>query len=159
MDKRCVTCKQVQPLEAFNVRRSARDGRQDRCRECCKRWYAENGATHRRQVAARKVRVQAEYRQLIGDFLLAHPCVDCGERDIRVLEFDHRPGLDKVDHVATLAMRQVPLRALLHEMSKCDIRCANCHRKRTVEQRGYWRQRFLLQKIADELAAECRRSA
>jgi hypothetical protein len=67
-------------------------------------------------------------RQHVLDYKAAHPCVDCGETDIRCLDFDHRDPKEKKFLVSeiTLSKRSV----LDAEMAKCDIRCANCHRKR-----------------------------
>ena len=55
-------------------------------------------------------------------------CADCGENDPVVLEFDHLR--DKVDNVAALVTRW-SWKRLLTEIEKCDVVCANCHRRRT----------------------------
>lgn len=34
----------------------------------------------------------------------------------------------------------LPWRRILAEIEKCDVRCANCHRRVTVERGGWWRQ-------------------
>ena len=156
--KTCVTCHVVQSLDAFNRRAAAADGRQSRCRDCCKRWYVEHCDAHRLTVAARKVRVRRDYRERIAAHLLDHPCLDCGERDIRVLDFDHRPGVEKIEAVAVLVMRQVPWHRVLAEIEKCDVRGANCHRRRTAERGGHWRHTFLLEACAQALAEEYRRA-
>jgi hypothetical protein len=156
--KRCVTCHVVQPLDAFNRRASASDGRQARCRDCCKRWYVEHRAAHRAAVEARKVRVRIEYREWLGAYLLEHPCVDCGEDDIRVLDFDHPPGVDKVADVSLMLMRLVPWPRVLAEIEKCDVRCANCHRRRTAERGSYWRHSFMLTAIPRQMAEERRQA-
>ena len=39
------------------------------------------------------------------EFLLEHPCVDCGETDMLVLQFDHRDRTDKVIEVGRLISR------------------------------------------------------
>jgi hypothetical protein len=106
---------------------------------------------------ARKRRVRAEYRVLMGDYLLAHPCVDCGEDDIRVLEFDHPPGAEKLDDVAALMARQLPWKRILEEMNKCQVCCANCHRRRTAERGNHWRHAFYKAKAAERLEPLCRR--
>ena len=64
-------------------------------------------------------------------------CVDCGERDPIVLDFDHRK--DKRAMVTRLAMG-CSLQTLEAEIAKCDIRCANCHRLRTLNDAGCWRE-------------------
>lgn len=75
-------------------------------------------------------------RVWVRDYLLTHPCVDCGNDDIIVLEFDHRE--DKVSDISTL-MRKGNLQTVQREISKCDTRCANCHRKKTAKDFGSWR--------------------
>ena len=70
--------------------------------------------------------------------VLRSGCVDCGERDIRVLEFDHVRG-KKVANISTLATTGSCWRRIAEEIAKCEIRCANCHRRKTFEQFG-WQQ-------------------
>jgi hypothetical protein len=109
---------------------------------------------------ARKRRVLAEYRLLMGEFLMAHPCVDCGEEDIRVLEFDHPPGVEKLGDVTTMLAKQMPWPRILAEIEKCDVCCANCHRRRTAERGSYWRHAFVLARATQRLEIlQQRRSA
>ena len=60
------------------------------------------------------------------------PCCDCGESDICVLDFDH-VGL-KTGRVTKLAREGVGLARLIEEISNCEVRCANCHRRRTLRE-------------------------
>jgi hypothetical protein len=137
--KKCVTCQLVQPLTEFNLRRAAPDGRQARCRTCSKAWYVVNREAHKENVRVRNKRVRAIYRQRVAEYLLAHPCVDCGEDDVRVLDFDHEDPAQKSSEVVRLASFGIAWERVLAEIAKCSVRCANCHRKRTAEMFGYWR--------------------
>jgi hypothetical protein len=62
-------------------------------------------------------------------------CVDCGlmctEDNFPAFNWDHRPGSDKVCSVSQLVARTSKRDRLLAEISKCDLRCANCHRVMT----------------------------
>lgn len=69
-------------------------------------------------------------------YLLAHPCVDCGDADIRVLDFDHREGSDKGTEVMRLAQHGHALKRVAEEIAKCDVRCRNCHAIVTYERMG-----------------------
>ena len=57
-------------------------------------------------------------------------CVDCGDDRLAVLEFDHVGP--KRANVVRLARRGCSLETLEDEVSHCQIRCANCHRRRTL---------------------------
>ena len=61
------------------------------------------------------------------------PCLDCGiSYPPEVMEFDHVPGRGgKLHNVSRLHS----LRAILAEIEKCDLVCANCHRVRTSKRR------------------------
>lgn len=67
-------------------------------------------------------------------------CVDCGNLDIRVLEFDHVRGR-KLANLATLVQRESPLHVIAEEIAKCEVRCRNCHAVATIERREVdWRK-------------------
>src|ERR1700731_4353447 len=68
-------------------------------------------------------------RSYVYNYLLTHPCVDCGEMDIVVLEFDHVYG-EKNNGISDLVGGTASLETLQNEMEKCVVRCANCHRRR-----------------------------
>ena len=71
-------------------------------------------------------------------YLSNHPCVDCGEADPVVLEFDHVRG-EKSGEIANMLRRQVAWERIIDELSKCEVRCANCHRRRTARQFNWYR--------------------
>ena len=64
-------------------------------------------------------------------------CVDCGISDWRVLEFDHVTD-DKVAGVLAMVNRGSTWEKILEEISKCEIRCKNCHSLKTAERGGWW---------------------
>jgi len=61
-------------------------------------------------------------------YKMTHPCVDCGNADPIVLDFDHVNG-NKRKSVSS--MRAYSLKTILKEIQKCEVVCSNCHRKRT----------------------------
>ena len=139
--KRCCTCHRQLPVTEFNRRAAAIDGLQSRCRACSRSWYQNNRDTHIANVARRN----AAYRVVLGDLLAAylgdHPCVDCGETDMRCLEFDHRDRVTKTASVSALQYQSRSWAVLLREIEKCDVRCANCHRRKTLAEVNAWRHR------------------
>jgi hypothetical protein len=89
---------------------------------------------------------QAAHRQrnfeLYWKILLDSKCMDCGLSDPRVLEFDHRPGLEKKFTISKAVSGSTRSWALiLSEIAKCDIVCSNCHKIRTMERGNFSRQR------------------
>lgn len=106
----------------------------------------EYRAKHLALVAKNKAKRKAALRALAGAWLLSHPCVDCGEDDIRVLEFDHRPGTVKKNGVCNLINLGVSRKVIQAEIDKCDVRCANCHAIKTYERiGGSWRDQYISQ--------------
>lgn len=65
----------------------------------------------------------------VRDFLVNSNCADCGENDLLVLEFDHIGA--KRSTVPEMARRGCSLQTLRAEIAQCEVRCANCHRRRT----------------------------
>lgn len=138
-EKRCSTCGETKPASEFNRNRSHSTGLQGRCRVCdqerARRNYA-NGTYNIKIYEGRKRRA-AEQRIWIWTYLLNNPCVDCGESDPIVLEFDHVRG-EKSANVSSLIGGSYSLSKIQQEVSKCDVRCANCHRRKTATDLGWF---------------------
>lgn len=127
------------PVVDFPKRAKSKDGLLHMCK-VCKRAYDKahyKANPHRREyIRANSDKRIAEVREYLLDYLLTHPCIDCGESDIVVLEFDHRG--DKRENIASL-QRTGNLETIKSEVAKCDVRCANCHRRKTARDFGFWR--------------------
>jgi hypothetical protein len=149
--RRCYDCGLVKPISEFAFANRSKGTRQGRCRRCHAAYrrahYLRNRDTYIRQEVARIRRYREENRPLLYEYLRAHPCVDCGETDIVVLEFDHRDPSAKKHSVTLLAMHKSWSRVLL-EIAKCDVRCVVCHRRRTALQFN-WRSRLPRTTTAD----------
>lgn len=78
------------------------------------------------QVQARREEAKAKVREM-----KARPCADCGETyPPCVMEFDHLPGTEKLGTISTM-VHSMAWDAVLVEIEKCEVVCANCHRIRT----------------------------
>jgi len=110
------------------------------CRGCRsaygKEHYAANKAQYIRLAAERKQRVGIERWTFLIDYFRTHPCSDCAETDPLVLEFDHLG--DKHFNISQ-ALLSRPWPVILDEIAKCDVVCANCHRRRTATRGGFRR--------------------
>ena len=132
--KTCGSCRLELPVSAFN---RAGAGLQHWCRECFREYFRRRGAAHVRQVAAATAKRVASTRICMVEFLAEHPCVDCGERDPTVLDFDH-VGV-KRELVSALVARAAPWPRIVDEIAECEVRCANCHRRVTARRAGWSR--------------------
>lgn len=139
----CRVCKQTKPLTEFPFRSVKRQTRQWICLLCQRvytsLWYERNKKRHIANVDVRSREVIRELRSQVRDYLLDHPCVDCGEKDPGVLDFDHLR--EKRADLSTLVQSAVSWRAVEAEIAKCEVRCANCHRRRTALNGGFYRVR------------------
>ncbi len=103
-------------------------------KECHRRYYEANREKVLEQIKARNRENRRKAKEFIHNYLSSHPCVDCGEEDIIVLEFDHVRG-NKVGDVKKM-MFSHSIASIQEEINKCEIRCANCHRRVTHKRRN-----------------------
>jgi 5-methylcytosine-specific restriction endonuclease McrA len=140
LTKRCSRCGKLRPLEEFVWRRKAAGKRGPYCRRC-RAAYAQAHYAANRQLyidrARRRKQIVGEQRvACLIEFLSSHPCVDCGETDPLVLEFDHIA--DKAFTIGE-GLRDRNWESVLAEIAKCDVVCSNCHRRRTARRGGHLR--------------------
>ena len=143
--KRCPRCCPTGielPAARFPRNRARPDGLGSLCHECkhaVDRQYWRQNVERLAPLRAgqRRVRRDATRGRVVA-YLLEHPCVDCGESDPVVLDFDHVRGR-KVANVSVLVVEGYDWKSVSAEISKCVVRCANCHRRREARKRGYFR--------------------
>ena len=135
--KTCVKCQGLQDLSQFNYKNREKGLLQPHCKNCA-RAYVKSHYSRNKSYCANKARVRndsikRELRCQILAYLATHPYVDCRETDPVVLDFDHRDESDKFANIADMLKRRISWSRIEAEIAKCDVRCANCHRRRTAE--------------------------
>lgn len=143
--RKCYRCEQQRTEEEFPFKNKKAGIRRTICKTCRnewgRKWYDGNKTNRVAQIRTRKDQILLERNIVILEYLKVHPCIDCGEDDPIVLEFDHR--CDKLFSVSQHIREGYSLEHLLIEIAKCDIRCANCHRRKTAKDRDYIRWRLI----------------
>lgn len=103
-----------------------------------------NRSDYHREYARGRVAYSRKYtsdfrkkkRAFVDAYLSKHPCA-CGETDITVLEFDHRKRSEKKFLISYAVQDNTSFAKLEEEINKCDVRCANCHRRKTAKERDW----------------------
>lgn len=133
----CTRCRRFLPASAFPRRRRDGDELQPWCRACFAvvngAYYYANRAHEIARVTRNIARARAAAREFVAAYLATHPCVDCGETDRVVLEFDH-VGPKRMD-ISKMVAAGYPCNAIEAEIDKCEVRCGNDHRRKTEERR------------------------
>ena len=97
--KRCCRCREQKDEADFNFKSRVSGRRHPFCRDCQHAWnrghYERNKATYIANAQRNSARYWEENLRRIVQYLIEHPCVDCGKADLLVLEFDHRDGCVK----------------------------------------------------------------
>jgi hypothetical protein len=137
----CRVCKLIMPVTEFGYRSRTRGTRHHICRSCTsdynREWWAKNRAIQMPRIRRNRKTRDKQLAQRIWDILFESPCVDCGETDLTVLHFDHLR--DKVRDVSTMWRSQRSWKAVELEIAKCEVRCANCHARKTAREQGSYR--------------------
>jgi hypothetical protein len=138
--KVCTRCRVRKLASNFAWHRKARGQRDTYCQPCRAAYKREHYAANRERYITnahrRKQAIALERAGHLVEFFRERPCVDCGETDPMVLEFDHLG--DKSFNIAK-GLRTHSWQAVLDEIAKCEVVCANCHRRRTAHRGGFAR--------------------
>jgi hypothetical protein len=133
----CSFCGQDKTAREFSFSDEARRLLNSYCRVCQAAYrhahYLANKPDYVRRAVAQVNGRRVENRREVLAYLKSHMCVDCGNSNPIVLEFDHRDPNNKFTEIGKMMvnMRWQRVRA---EIEKCDLRCVNCHRRRTARE-------------------------
>lgn len=134
--KICSRCGYPKLIELFHFSNKLKGKRKSYCKDCgliySRRYYESNSELIKQRVAIFKIKYNTESLENLVLYLKSHPCVDCGETDILVLQFDHI--VDKKFSISKMLGNCHKWEKILEEISKCQVRCANCHTRKTAHQ-------------------------
>jgi hypothetical protein len=153
--KICPRCKEKKALDEFYKKKDRRAG--SYCKPCQLAYVRDHYKRTSAAYNARRYALHGTYvdrnRRHVLEYLANHPCVDCAESDVLVLEFDHVSGT-KISSISRLIRDGAALHRFQTEIEKCVIRCANCHRRKTAGERGSYRMTPWLYEIAEKAPSD-----
>ena len=134
--RRCGRCGESKPLADFAWRRKRRQQRDSFCRPCRSAYGREHYLANKQRYVDNAAQVRKktilERTRWLLDYFASNPCVECGETDPVVLEFDHVGA--KRFTIGT-ALHSNGWDSIVEEIARCEVVCANCHRRRTATRR------------------------
>lgn len=124
--KICSRCKAEKSLEEFHRRGT---GYQSACMVCHRQYVKNHYTTNRDYYLEKSAKQTRETRAWLQSLKESLPCTDCGEFfPYYVTQFDHVRGEKEFNISGSHRKGQ---KAVLSEIQKCDLVCANCHAVRT----------------------------
>lgn len=135
----CRVCGLSKPLMQFPLRSREKETRQWICLECqrtyTKGWYQRNRGRAIAAVRQRNISRRTLARSRAG--AVRRECVDCGETNPLLIDFDHL--WDKRADVSYMIHAGFSWTRIEAEIDKCDVRCANCHARKTAREVGNYK--------------------
>lgn len=124
--KKCTRCEVEKELSEFGKKKD--DKLQPYCKDCQreyqKEWYSQNKDKKIKQAGVNRKKHREWYRELKKTL----SCETCGEDHPATLEFHHSDPEVKEFEISN-SVRLYGKKKLMAEIEKCQILCANCHRK------------------------------
>ena len=93
--------------------------------EISRKWYQD----HTELAKTQKTLRQQELREWLEEYKSHLRCQQCGESRLPTLDFHHRNPVEKDRAITEAIHRGWSVERILQEIEKCDVLCANCHRK------------------------------
>lgn len=128
---KCIRCTKWLPTEVFLYERESTNI----CHLCKKQYDLELRRKNREERRLAVLKNKNKLREQVN-LIKRGKCVDCGNGyESFAMEFDHRPGENKIDSVSRL--NNCSLEYIQSEIKKCDAVCCLCHRRRSSVRNDY----------------------
>lgn len=98
------------------------------CKDCTNEKNKQRYIDNRDKELARDKARQAKIKYQLYCLKASIGCYICGEKDPRALDFHHKDPKQKSGQVM-IVWHNLGKQAALEEANKCELLCANCHRK------------------------------
>jgi len=107
-----------------------KEKQRERNREYQKKHYQQKKEYYKNKAKESKKRVKEKF----DEYKKTLSCKICGENHPATLDFHHKNPEEKEIIISQAVGRSWGWESLVREIEKCDILCANCHRKLHYEE-------------------------
>ena len=140
----CTKCAVLLPEDSFVWRNKALRQKQKRCKDCQaqekKSYYQKNKQIYIDRSRLHTQKTREAIQTHLFNILSSSACVDCGVIDPVIMDFDHRGN--KSSEVSTAFQKGWSWQKIQSEIDNCDVRCANCHRRKTAKELRWYKWRL-----------------
>ena len=141
----CSKCKKDLSAEDFPYRNLTRRTKNKVCKSCHQLYRKQHYLINKSKYIEKAAKWNTKQKEILTKYLFAvlskSECIDCGEKDIIVLDFDHIEN--KKLGIAEMFRNRYSITAIETEIKKCVVRCANCHRRKTSRERDTWKYKLI----------------
>jgi len=130
--KICNKCGIEKSVEEFAKKKPKKEGWSNVyyiCRKChaesCRTYFNKNYDYHYNTMVKRRAAISKWFKE----FRLTLKCEECGENHPACIDFHHKDGSKKRDNICSMVLKGFSKESIIREIQKCQILCANCHRK------------------------------
>jgi len=139
--KICSMCEKNKKLTDFNINKTKSSGYQSMCSDCNKEYQKKHYLENRDAYIKRKIDRRLAIREWFSEFKSVLKCEICGEDHPSTFDFHHIDPSIKEMTVSKAVYEGYSISKIKKEIEKCQVFCANCHRKH------HWEERNILKDI------------
>lgn len=134
--KICIKCDDKKEIEEFPFRNKEKNIRHSICKECWKEIRKKSYNKNKKTTLDRNKRNKKKSRVWYNEFKSNLKCNRCPENHPACLEFHHVDPTKKEFTISILIGTTYSIKKIIKEIEKCEILCANCHRKHHYEEKN-----------------------
>jgi len=130
MEKKiCSRCNQEKEITDFPYKNKDKEIRHGACSECWKIIRKTSYDKNKETTLIRNKKNKKKGRDWFTEYKSQLSCKTCGENHPACLDFHHKDPSKKDVEVSKIVSNTFSIEYIMKEIEKCDILCANCHRK------------------------------
>jgi hypothetical protein len=133
--KMCSKCGNEKEINEFPFKNKEKNIRHIVCKFCWKEIRKKSYNNNKEVTLKRNKRNKKKNLEWYVNYKSKLKCVNCGEDHPACLEFHHIDPNKKDFNISINIRSTYSVNKILREIEKCDILCANCHRKLHYEMR------------------------
>ena len=145
MEKKiCTKCKEEKTLDKFLFRNKEEKTYHSACADCYKEIRRKSYLKNKQTTLDRNKRNHAKSREWFREYKGTLKCNRCPESHPATLDFHHVDSDEKRKNVSKMVNEGYSIKMIKGEIAKCEVLCANCHRKH------HWNERVKLVKLKSD---------